>query len=169
MKKLRLLLFEECDRACEGCCNKDWDLASLEVEKDFRDYDLIMLTGGEPMLNPQTILRAARRIRETTRAPIILYTAMVRKPETLLIVVNQLDGMTLTLHGQEDVEDFKFLNGMILKGGRLIGNKSLRLNVFKGVDLTGIDLSRWQVKPDIEWIKNCPLPGDEVLKRYREI
>ena len=77
--------------------------------------------------------------------------------------------MTLTLHGQEDVEDFKFLNGMILKGGRLIGNKSLRLNVFKGVDLTGIDLSRWQVKPDIEWIKDCPLPGDEVLKRYKEI
>ena len=24
-EKLRLLLFEECDRDCPGCCNRDWD------------------------------------------------------------------------------------------------------------------------------------------------
>ena len=44
--------------------------------------------------------------------------------------------------------------------------KSLRLKVFKGVDVSGIDLSLWDVKDNIEWIKDCPLPEDEVLMRY---
>ena len=34
-EKLRLLLFEECDRDCPGCCNRDWDLRSLPVCRDF--------------------------------------------------------------------------------------------------------------------------------------
>lgn len=46
MKKLRLLLHEECNRNCKGCCNKDWDLNALEIEDDFTDYDEILITGG---------------------------------------------------------------------------------------------------------------------------
>ena len=44
-EKLRLLLFEECDRDCPGCCNRDWDLRSLPVCRDFTPYQVIMLTG----------------------------------------------------------------------------------------------------------------------------
>jgi hypothetical protein len=43
--------------------------------------------------------------------------------------------------------------------------KSLRLNVFKGVSLAELNLSCWKVKPNIKWIKNCPLPEDEVFMR----
>ncbi len=42
-KKLRLLLFEECTRSCPGCCNRDWDLQSLPVCRDYSPYQLIML------------------------------------------------------------------------------------------------------------------------------
>ena len=40
-KKLRLLLFTNCNRGCEGCCNLDWDLASLPIVDDFSQYDEI--------------------------------------------------------------------------------------------------------------------------------
>ena len=57
-EKLRLLLFEECDRDGPGCCNRDWDLRSLPVCRDFTPYQVIMLTGGEPMLHPEIIREA---------------------------------------------------------------------------------------------------------------
>jgi len=31
MKKLRLLLFPDCNRNCAGCCNNDWDLDLLPM------------------------------------------------------------------------------------------------------------------------------------------
>ena len=38
---LRLLLWEECNRTCQGCCNKDWDLSSLDAyDADERGTDI---------------------------------------------------------------------------------------------------------------------------------
>ena len=64
MRKLRLLFTKDCNRNCPGCCNKDWDLDSLPVCTDFTPYDLVMITGGEPMLYPERLLHLIRRIRE---------------------------------------------------------------------------------------------------------
>ena len=64
MNKLRLVMFEECNRSCEGCCNNDWDLNQLDVVADYYGYDLVMLTGGEPMLKPQLIVDTVEKIRE---------------------------------------------------------------------------------------------------------
>ena len=49
--KLRLLVTEECNRHCPGCCNNNWDLKSLSVCKSYRDYEQILITGGEPLLD----------------------------------------------------------------------------------------------------------------------
>ena len=88
-KKLRLLLFEECTRNCPGCCNRDWDLQSLPVCRDHSPYQLIMLTGGEPMLHPEIIQAAVADIRSQTNAPIYLYTA---QPAELDALMPLLDG-----------------------------------------------------------------------------
>jgi hypothetical protein len=42
--------------------------------------------------------------------------------------------------------------------------KSLRLNVFKGVSVPKT-WSNWIVKKNMVWIKNCPLPEDEVFMK----
>ena len=47
-KTLRLLLFEDCNRNCKKCCNKQWDLKLLPEVGSFKDWDEIILTGGEP-------------------------------------------------------------------------------------------------------------------------
>ena len=165
MKKLRLLITAYCNRDCKGCCNRGWDLTQLKRCDDFSGYEEVMITGGEPMLFQNKVKNVADRIRKENKdAKIILYTAFVE--EDLLYVMPWLDGVTLTLHTKEDGEKFKDLNELFIEfqdNVSLIG-KSMRLNVFKGIDY-GNNHYLWDVKDDIVWIKDCPLPVDEVFMR----
>ncbi len=164
--KLRLVLFEECTRACEGCCNKDWDISSFPVCTSYAQYDLIMLTGGEPMLHPDVVVEAIRQIRRETQAPIILYTALTSDKEALSEILWSIDGITVTLHDDADVEPFLEFDNFYASPWRT-PRKSYRLNIFRGVNIDHGDItSKWQIKDDIDWIKNCPLPEGEVLMRY---
>lgn len=162
--KLRLLLLEECNRNCQGCCNKDWDLKSLPPCKDFSGYEMIMLTGGEPMLYPWLVKGVSQIIRKQTDTPIILYTAKVDDIKESYDVLHYIDGMTITLHEQKDV--FPLINFSRIESYSSAA-RSLRLNIFKGVEFDWKNTldSYWQVKDNIEWIKNCPLPKDEVFMR----
>lgn len=159
MTTLRLLLFSACNRSCVGCCNKDWDLDALPKVKNYRGYDEIILTGGEPMLNPGLVIETASQIRLQTHAPIILYTA---KPERLPEVMPYLDGVTVTLHEPDDVAPFLTLPNPLLGAG-FYRHCTKRLNVFAGVDVP--DIYGWEIKRGIEWIKDCPLPDQEVFMR----
>lgn len=169
MKKLRLLLWSDCDRNCKGCCNKNWNLKALPICRDFTDYKEILLTGGEPLLYPKQLKGIIKVIRNLTTAKIYLYTALILKERrcNLYEVLNLLDGITLTLHNSDDVRHFKWLLYSIKMYPNDFKNKSLKLNVFKEVGLKydELDLSMWDVTKDIEWIKNCPLPKDEIFMR----
>lgn len=157
--KLRLLLFEECNRSCPGCCNRDWDLQALPVCQDFTPYRIIMLTGGEPMLHPEIVRAAVAEIRRQTKAPIYLYTAMTQGLDELMPL---LDGVTLTLHAPCDYLPFWRFD----QSARNLDGKSLRLNIFEEVGPVASS-ERWQVKDHMAWIPNCPLPQGEVLMRFR--
>jgi hypothetical protein len=163
MSNLRLLLWEDCNRACPGCCNKDWDLTNLPIVEDFSGYDMVMLTGGEVMLAPYAVKAVAKSVRKQTSAPIIVYTAKSSPADALIDVLESVDGITLTLHDQSDVEPFQTFNDALKAQG--FGKKSLRLNVFKGIDLSGVDTEGWRVQKDMVWLKNCPLPKNEVFMR----
>lgn len=159
--KLRLLLFEECNRSCKGCCNKDWDLNALEKCKTFSGYDEIMLTGGEPMLDLWKIIDTVSAVRrENKEAKIILYTAKTDKPLDLLAILHYIDGITITLHDQKDVPTFQRFNNMLAQNRPDI---SYRANIFKGIKIE--NLPQWQTKRNIEWMKNCPLPEGEVFQK----
>ncbi len=163
--KSRLLITEKCNRNCSGCCNKNYDLLSLEPETNFKGYDEIILTGGEPMLNTDLLKSAVRDIRNQTNAPIYMYTAKTAPCYDLVdILLNHIDGVTVTLHEQNDVEPFLMFD-TVLREYRT-DNKSLRLNVFTDIHL---DLywvfNRWTVTPNIVFRKNCPLAKNEVFKR----
>lgn len=170
MKKLRLVLFEKCNRSCAGCCNQDHNISGLPKVETYVGYRKIILTGGEPMLNPQLVLDTIEDIRKVNGCPIIMYTTKSKRPEDLIMMLDVLDGITLTLHEQYDVEPFIRLNDMLLQARRikeangLVIRKSLRLNVFAPIDVSGIDTSLWRVKDNIEWIENCPLPIGEDLR-----
>ncbi len=168
MKKLRLLLFEDCDRSCEGCCNKQWDLDKVPVAEYYTGYDEVLLTGGEPMLSPVMVVSTALLVRrQNPTCKIYMYTAKSKRALDIIAMLNVLDGITLTLHTQEDLFGFMKLNDWLCMMRETLRDKSFRLNVFKGVvvDHHHIDLSMWSVKDDIEWIEDCPLPTNEEFRR----
>lgn len=119
-----------------------------------------MLTGGEPLLYPETVKHLAERIKKQTSAPVVVYTAM---PERVLDVLPFVDGVTLTLHDQDDVAPFMDLDTAALQHAAV--GKLMRLNVFNGVTLYAAPSACWEVKANITWIKDCPLPCDEEFKR----
>jgi hypothetical protein len=176
---LRILLFEECFQSCAGCCNKDFDLNALpNVTPDqLVRAGQIMLTGGEPLMHPLRVHHAIRKIKLANRyAPIILYTAFPgfvasgQRAEHIVFghareALEKLDGMTVTLHSPEDTPVFQRFDAIArdIKG---VHEKSLRLNVFDNVPAPLYTFGGWQMKTGIRWIKNCPLPEDEVFVRW---
>jgi len=167
MKKLRLLISKDCNRSCEGCCDKGRDLDALPVCKDFRGYDEIILTGGEPMLKMELVKRTILKIRKESNAKIYMYTAAVEQYENFTDLLDLLDGITLTLHEQKDADNFKKLDYIYICGRFWVYKlKSLRLNVFEGINFKAS--INWIIKDNIKWIKNCPLPSDEVFMKLGE-
>lgn len=172
MNKLRLLITPNCNRRCPGCCNKDWELDKLPVfdfvENDTK-WDIIMVTGGEPMILSESgklsdIVRSLRF--NSPDAQLILYTAWNKNSTQLMNQLVAFDGVTLTLHEQTDVEPFIELQFYVKLWECLDkSNFSKRLNVFKGVEVPKEFTDGWQVKDNIEWIKNCPLPTGETFMR----
>jgi organic radical activating enzyme len=171
MKKLRLLVTKDCNRHCKGCCNKDWNLDKLPNCKSYKGYDEIILTGGEPLLLDMMVLKLlfldiSKTMKST--AKVYLYTAMTHKITKILNVLYNIHGITLTLHSQKDVKSFIKLN-RALKRTNVFKHRSMRLNVFKEVNLTGVDVSGWEVQSNMVWVKNCPLPKDEVFMKLEDV
>ena len=171
MKTLRLITTYDCPRNCVGCCNKQDPFKPEAVQtwdQNLLDIEMVILSGGEPLMYPFSTLTLAEFIRmEKPDVKLILYTAKVDEPDMIENCLNFFDGITITLHEQADVDDFRKLNFQLL-GRRtwlLDNNKSLRLNVFKGVDFSLVNDSLWKIKDNIEWIADCPLPnGEELFK-----
>lgn len=163
-KKLRLVLFEDCNRNCSGCCNKDWDIKNLPVCTDYSPYDMVLLTGGEPMLKPDLVVQAINEIREQTDSPIILYTASLEKPLWLFLITSLIDGLTITIHNQVDAASFIDFDKRFKPSAQMMNR--LRLNVFKEAGFVPAK-PYWKVKENMVWIPNCPLPDGEVLMRYK--
>lgn len=161
--KLRLLLTEDCDRSCPGCCNKDWDLDALGVCDSFDGYSEVLITGGEPMLYPDRVLTLIRKIRRHNPATkIYVYTAKVDYTRAALEVLNAADGMTLTLHEPDDAKALSVFDFELKPP--LAAGKSLRLNVFNGIETPEL-FNDWKTKEDMEWVKDCPLPEGEIFAR----
>jgi len=161
MKKLRLLLWETCNRTCPGCCNHDWDLTALPVAtlEMLSTQDVVILTGGEPLLFPDRLHAAIRWVRKSCRAEVYIYTAKVNSLESAVGVLAAVDGITVTLHEQSDVKPFlRFADAV--DGIQ----RSKQVNVFRGVSLSHVP-SGWHSKQNVVWIPNCPLPDGETFVR----
>jgi hypothetical protein len=130
---------------------------------------MIMLTGGEPLgVSYMNLVRLFEEIQVQTTSPIILYTAKAEPAwELIPMLSHHLSGVTLTLHEQSDVIAFgRHQSRWETHFGPAFVNKRMRLNIFKGLKYQGLDLGKWVVKDEIEWIKDCPLPEDEVFMKY---
>ena len=179
-RKLRLLVTKDCPKNCEGCCNKDWNLDKLPVV-DHYNYDEILITGGEPLNGTcygktQALLDYLNYVDTNSSRRVYVYTS----DPMFTGILWSCDGVTVSLHTQEDADEFfecslpRFNNAMseieTIDGSEVANNKCNRLNIFKGIKIPkDVDLNAWEVKKDIEWIPNCPLPEDEVFMKLPNI
>lgn len=165
MKKLRLLITKKCNKSCKGCCNKEWDLDNLPVVDSYKDYDEIMLTGGEPMLEQADVLETIMNIRkQNTKAKIYIYTA---QPIIPTYILKNIDGLTVTLHEEQDVKSFIHLDYILTQGK--YKNLSLRLNIFGNIPLKPDSFfPLWKIRRNMKWIENCPLPIDEIFMKLKK-
>ena len=165
MKKLRLLMTKTCNRSCSGCCNKDWDLDNLPIADSYSDYEIIMITGGEPLLFPSELRDLIHDLRGKTKATIYVYTAKMDDPDLFIDILSRVDGITLTIHEKEDIPDFIKLCQAI--NPELIKRKGMRLNVFISACVSNSIIPDWWDYKYINWIPNCPLPENEEFKRMK--
>lgn len=201
MKKLRLILTYDCPKDCKGCCNKhpqfhedkvpvipsklwsQWINGRLHQGNNFKkDYDLfmrrhafseVMFTGGEPMLDPNLVLKYAKWTRNILpKAKIYLYTAYINGPE-ILDVLRVVDGITITLHTIEDYDNFEILNRHLQYNPLFTINKQLRVNVIGDIREYLIPIN-WSSEGLYDFIwkyrckvlkAECKVPDNELLYR----
>ncbi len=167
MKKLRLLITEECDRKCPMCCNNLYNLAELKVETNFAHYNEIILTGGEPMLHPLYLERVIQHLRDHTglATKIYLQTAKVDDLLATLKILQALDGISVTIHNEQDIKPFQKLDRILSAySSEFIAKRSLRLYVFDGIE-TPEFINPWKVQHMV-WLEDPQLPENEVFKRF---
>jgi len=126
-----------------------------------------MITGGEPMLFPTQLVHQILEIKRLTQVPVYLYTAKVDEIETAVSILNQVEGMTVTLHQPKDVAPFMAFHKAVMSEGVDLRNKKLRLNVFHNV--IPPEVANWTIRSGIQWKKDCPLPEGEVFQRLRKV
>jgi hypothetical protein len=174
MSKLRLLLWSDCHRACAGCCNQQFDLDALPVVDDFSPFSEVLLTGGEPMLNPMLLGLITSHIRAQIpriRQRIYLYTAL--PCPALSRMLPMFDGVTITMHDRRDVPA---LAELIEANPWIPDLFSGRIRLFEGVELPpetenliatakAVGCIGWNVRRGVQWDSNCPLPEGEVFMR----
>lgn len=178
-KKLRLLVTAKCPNKCPLCCNNQFDVDKIPVV-DRWNYDEISITGGEPLMqyvcgNTFQLSDSIKKVNKAQgiNTKLYIYTASFNC-FVLIQAIECFDGIVLTPHKADDIEQFIKFNELLLdmKEEELLPKeRSLRLNLFadmKALLPKDIDLSLWKVK-DIEWIENCPVPEGEDFRRIANL
>lgn len=193
-KRCRLLLTAKCPNNCPLCCNKQFNL-----EKDIPvitrwDYDEFILTGGEPLQFPSSVIETIHNISAIsdymgTIPKFYLYTSICN-PIKWNNILPYLNGITYTVHTRENAKELvqllgvlkSFSNGYeaVLPNLESITTKSMWLNLFpEAKDLIDTELAltsiSWndvsnyfKIKP-MEWQENCPVPEGEDFRRINSL
>ena len=154
--KARLLFTSDCFRNCKGCCNKNW--TGIPVKKitfdELLKFDEINITGGEPMMYVEKLKELISRLKKHDKK-VYLYTSLPYPYQDFIDILKSIDGCSLTLHTVQDYKNFTAFDLNKIN----FPKKSLRLNVFPKIKITS---EVWEVRPKV-WIKDCPLPEDEIF------
>lgn len=167
----RLIWTFNCNRACPGCCNNSMDnmkqakvITSID---DLAPYREILITGGEPMLYPSTLLDFVTKIRKSkSHVRIYLYTAKF-DVRYMSAVIGAVDGIHYTIHAEandNDVFGFQLFQAMI--NGPEYAHKSFRAYIDNKCQLpVRVIPAPWTRLECKGWIDNgeCPVPQNEDL------
>ena len=183
MRIARLIITWDCNRNCSYCCNTYTRVMkqqrAVQDLSELLPYDVICITGGEPMLYPRRVVNIAKALRlQNQNVKLFVYTAEpfagavgLTRPFGLQEVLSVVDGMHLSLHGeatQYDVSAIREVQSFVLDHD-LYKEKSFRLyihpDVQHAITLEPRVWRRVELKP---WLKEAEmeLPAGEELLVY---
>lgn len=159
MKKLRLLLSETSDRNFLAYWSQGLDLSKLPICSDYRKYDMITFVGWESQC--VSVMKYAIEIIRLSNlnTRLTMCTSFNRSPIETMHTLDSLDGITITLLTQGDVDPFLRLVKLLETTGRSSKDclKVLKVNVGKDVNLETI--------PD-GWVTASGIDEDEDFMRF---
>ena len=181
-RKARLILFFDCPRKCEKCCNTDNSLMQQIKHIKFTDllnYSEIYITGGEPLLEPNKVLALIQALKKANyTGKIGLYTANYmpksQKDEkyidAVIEIIKLVDGLQYTMHKDTTLGDITHLQqftALLNTYAPAYHALDYRLNIDEYWYDTIVDYTMlehiWKVIKKMVWKDNCPLPVGEDL------
>lgn len=110
-KIIHLVITEKCDRKCPLCCNKQYDMNSIELvtDEELKNAETIFLTGGEPFAyeEPCWIAWELRQMYPNIKY-IYVYTNALELYEYLHQgrELYAIDGVTISIKNEYDYKVF---------------------------------------------------------------
>ena len=167
MKSARVIMTLACERHCVYCSNYYQSIMQSAKEIDnideVSDFDEILLTGGEPMLFPEKLIKIIEQIRKNSFAAIYLYSA--KYTAKMKEIIELVDGIHFTLHSDTspmDVVDFHTFQSLLSMYPRKSFRLYLNHDIHLPVTVYPYLWKRVEVKP---WLteSECKLPENETL------
>ncbi len=98
----RIILTLECNRGCSYCVNNyDFVLeeaVELGTWSRLKDYKIVCITGGEPLLKPDWILTTVRALKKQNPSQKVYLYASIYDDYLEVLMHEGLDGVNFTLH-----------------------------------------------------------------------
>jgi len=152
--KLLLLTTKQCHRNCRWCCNKFRNLEALPVCTSYKEYEEIIITGGEPTLFSDKVVSLVQKIRqENNTALLTLYTT---KTENLPQMGEMFDKIYFTIHDKSQIGDLLRVEKKFMEKVQILSFVEVSEIFPNAVNL------RWDKTP-------FPIPGDEVFMKLPEL
>ena len=108
MNTLHLVVTSLCDRNCQWCCNKQYDIKNLQYasDEDFRWAEMLCLTGGEPFAysNPCNLAGFYKHKYDNIKH-VIVYSNSLELAEYLFNGgrIRFIDGVNVSIKSDDDL------------------------------------------------------------------
>ena len=142
--------------------------------QDLTKYNIICVTGGEPMLNPVKTLNTILNIKDLGHNPkMYMYTALY--DDRIAYILKEIDGIHYTLHENsslKDIQNFMEFQNMVADFKVNGYNKSCRVYVNAGIKYpvsivpniwSRVETKKWELEDDLIKIQPFGIPVNEDL------
>lgn len=168
-KIIHLVITEKCDRNCPMCCNKQYDMSTVEyvTDEELRNAETVFLTGGEPFAYAEPCWVAWElRQKYPNIKNIYVYTNAIELYDYLrrgkeLYAIN---GVTISIKNEYDYKIFDALayNEEIIK---LDSNWIYTFPGFNDV----VYPKEYFTRKDRVWQKDFVPDPNSIFRRWKEV
>lgn len=169
MRKARLILTWDCLRRCPRCCNDSLNrdaIPRVDRYEDLDEFDEVIITGGEPMLDAAATLDFCRELKRLRPERIVYLYSSLWDP-AMYDLLQLIDGIHYTVHDPMSPRDGYGFDAMQIaisvarsEGRELSCRLYVEASVTRPVQIYPFLWDRVEI---FAMKEECPAPSDETL------